>query len=222
MRWALSPLGRLVRARLARAALRYADRGWPVLPGAAYDGTRFRCADLGCPTIGCHPAVDAWERLASADRVTVAQWWRSAPHSVLLATGHAFDVLEVPLRLGLVARRSPGTGPIAVTGAGRWMFLVRPGDTLRPELRHEPGVVHHGFGSWIPAPPSRDPAGATRWEIAPDRVDWYLPDSYAVQELMLPALRTPLVTADAGICPAPRWRVLNTAQGSRTGVHPTA
>lgn len=203
MRWnERPPFVRFVdRVRLRRGALRYAEQGWPVTPGACLSGERFSCGRPGCPTIGCHPALEGWEREASSDVARVADWWRCRPHAVLLATGTAFDVLEVPAYLGLrvlgAARLHAGVtgpgrgqvhGPVAVTPTGRWMFFVRPGDPLRPELAESLDVVRHGTGSWVPAPPSRLPQGRVRWAMAPGETHWRLPDSYAVQATLVDAL----------------------------------
>jgi Bifunctional DNA primase/polymerase, N-terminal len=191
----------LDRARLRYAALRYAEHGWDVTPGAHLAGDRFDCARPGCLTVGCHPALERWEEDATRDTATLAQWWRRAPHTVLLPTGRAFDVLEVPAHLGLrvlaEARRHAGVlgpgrgqvrGPVAVTPTGRWMFLVRPGDPLRPELDDNLDVVRHGTGSWIPAPPTRLPEGSVRWSVSPEETRWRLPDSYAVQRMLVDAV----------------------------------
>src|SRR4051794_16791676 len=100
------------RVRLRRAAVRLAGHGWHVVPGGYLVGSRtgrhakerrFECGDLGCPTITCHPIVAGWAALASTDPERVANWWRERPYSVLLATGHAFDALEVPAGLGRAA-----------------------------------------------------------------------------------------------------------------------
>lgn len=175
------------RAVLRRAALRYADHGWPVVPGAALTGDRYVCGPL-CPTVACHPAIEAWERLASVTESTVDCWWQTRPYSVLLATGRSFDVLEVPARLGESAARLHRPGPVAVTPDGRWMFFVRPGESLRPELAVRPGVILHGRRSWIPAPPTRTPEGRVRWKVGPDHSSWQLPDPYAVQRLLFAGL----------------------------------
>lgn len=207
MRWnARPPFARpdfVDRVRLRRAALRFAEHGWAVTPGARLSGTRFVCGRAGCPTVGCHPALECWEGEASADVARVAGWWRSQPHAVLLVTGRTFDVLEVPAHLGLralgAARLHAGVvgpgrgqvrGPVAVTPAGRWMFFVRPGDPLRPELDECLDVIRHGTGSWVPAAPSRLPEGRVRWAVAPEETQWQLPDSYAVQAMMVDALGT--------------------------------
>ncbi|WP_433833800.1 bifunctional DNA primase/polymerase [Actinoplanes sp. CA-015351] len=177
-------LDRLDRVRLRRAALRYAAHGWDVTPGAYLAGHRFHCGRPGCTITGCHPALDAWAESASGDPIRISAWWRHQAHTVLLPTGSAFDVLEVPATLG---GRVPGLGPVAVTGAGRWMFLVSPGLPLRPELEQRLDVIRHGVGSWIPAPPNRLPDGQVRWTVTPEQVDWRLPDAERVQDLLAAA-----------------------------------
>ena len=195
MQWSnRQPFGRpalLDRLLLRRAALRYAAHGWAVTPGACFTGHRFACGRPGCPIMGCHPAIESWEDDASTDAGQVARWWRRRPHSVLLATGWTFDALEVPAALGLRVlgeQRADARGPVAVTAAGRWMFLVRPGTPLRAELDHRLDVVRHGRGSWIPAAPSRTPTGPVRWAVSPEQVHWRLPDPDAVQTMLVDAL----------------------------------
>jgi len=203
---------RLDRVRLRRHALRYATHGWAVVPGACLTGHRFACGRPGCPIMACHPALESWEDSASTDPGRVAEWWRRRPHSVLLATGWKFDALEVPAALGLrvlgAARlhgsllgdgadagrrvdaggRADALGPVAVTAAGPWFFLVRPGEPLPAELDHRLDVVRHGRGSWIPAAPSRMLEGPVRWAVPPERTRWQLPDPALVQTLMVDAL----------------------------------
>ncbi|NJP32976.1 bifunctional DNA primase/polymerase [Micromonospora thermarum] len=202
----LSPLERV---RLRRVAVRYALHGWEVTPGACLARSRFVCGRAGCPTVGCHPALEDWEHAASADPARVATWWRTRPHGVLLPTGRAFDVLEVPAHLGrqvLAAMENHPAGlavrgPVLATPTGRWMFLVRPGDPLRPELDHCFHVVRHGPGSWIPAPPTRLPEGTVRWVVAPERARWQLPDSYLLQNTLIGELQASGVTLVAELLP---------------------
>jgi len=174
------------RSVLRRAALRYAERGWKVTPGAYLIDDRYVCGPL-CPTVACHPALNSWESLASSHPSDVERWWAGTPFSVLLTTGQAFDVIEVPARVGVPAAAAGSVGPVAVAPTGRWMFLVAPGDGLRPELAAQHDVVLHGTGSWIPAPPTRTPAGAVRWRVSPAACGWQIPDSYAVQRLLVAA-----------------------------------
>lgn len=153
--------------------------------------------------MGCHPALADWADAASTDAACIGAWWDRQPHTVLLATGGAFDVLEVPATLGLrvleAARlhggalgpnRTDARGPVAVTPAGRWMFLVRPGESLRTELDNYLDMVLHGPGSWIPAAPTRMPEGPVRWAVSPEQTRWRLPAAAVVQALIVDALGT--------------------------------
>lgn len=183
------PPRRLLRAILRRAATRYADHGWDVVPGACLVGARFDCGRPGCHTVSCHPALPDWEAAAGHDRGTVRGWWRRLHHGVLLATGRAVDAVEVPAAIGRLALAKAG-GPVAASPSGRWLFLVRPGSVLRQELRHRRDVVLHGPGSWIAAPPTVFPGGRRMtWVVPPQRTEWRLPEPAAVQALLLAGAR---------------------------------
>lgn len=187
---------RLRRSALRRAALRYAARGWEVVPGACDLGRRFDCGRAACNTVACHPAVDEWESVASSSPTRIAQWWSNLPHTVLLATGRSLDVIEVPEALGRLAMHGqPGVelrGPVAVGADRRWMFLVRPGHGLRPELLGRGGIVLHGYGSWVPAPPSAWGGGRVAWKLPPTGSSCHLGDPYVVQLQLARALRMTL------------------------------
>lgn len=176
--------GTIRRIRLGRAALRFAAHGWDVIPGACYTGSRFACGRPGCHTTACHPALERWAEAASHDLATVAGWWRQAPHAVLLATGRAFDVIEVPAYLAGPCFDQV-RGPVAVAPTGSWMFFVRRGEPLRPELDGRLDVLRHGRDSWVPAPPTRLPEGPVRWAVPPEETGWRLPDPYPVQQALL-------------------------------------
>lgn len=183
----------LTRLRLRRAAIRLATRGWPVTPGAWLRAGRFDCGRLGCPTTACHPALEGWEQAASQDPSRIAAWWRYTPHSLLLPTGARFDALEVPAALGRFAVRSPlwsdrTCGPVIAMPTGRWLFPVRRGGTVSPELVRRLDVILHGRGSWIPAPPTRLAEGPVRWVVPPTRVRWQLPDGPALQGVLATVL----------------------------------
>jgi hypothetical protein len=122
----------------------------------------------------------------------VTRHWHAHPYTVLFPTGHAFDVLEVPADLGRTALLGDGfvaaRGPVAVAPGERWMFLVRPGHGILPELARHPGVVLHGPDSWVAAPPSPQLGGRVHWKLAPDLHDWQPAETYALQALMLDAI----------------------------------
>jgi hypothetical protein len=181
------------RVRLRSWALGYAEHGWDVLPGAYLARGRF-CCGSGCRTVACHPARPGRPDLVSHEPSVVGGWWCRRPFSVLLPTGLTFDVLEVSACPGAGIAQAALGGPVAVTPAGRWMILVRPGSDLRPELAGRTDVVLHGRGSWVPAPPTREPGGRVRWVVPPTDAQWRLPESHRVQAGlvdMLPARGLP-------------------------------
>jgi hypothetical protein len=189
---------RLRRARLRHAALTYGRHGWKVLAGSRLCGNRFSCGP-GCGTVACHPVEQPWDNTATSDAAAIAQRWRKSPYSVLLATGEAFDVVEVPAYIGALAEGAQ-LGPIVVMPTGPWMYLVRPGEPLHPELASHHDVVLHGGDSWIPAPPIPTPEGRVRWVVAPHENDWRLPDPRMVQSALvatLPWLGFPRVRSSA-------------------------
>jgi len=181
----------LRRAVLRRAAVAFAGHGWNVVPGSGLAGNRLDCGQPGCPTVALHPVRPDWEAVACHDPRLVRTWWDVLPYGILLATGRTVDVLEVPAALGRLAAGRVA-GPIAATPHGSWLFLVRPGQRLRPELDSQLDVVLHGRGSWVPLPPTQLPEGRMRWEIPPDEYDWWLPDAYLVQAAILAGRRRQL------------------------------
>ncbi len=122
-----------------------------------------------------------------AARRYAAHGWTVARRGpvVLLITGTEMDALEVPAVLGSKVDRS---GPVAVTAAGRWIFLVRPGTPLCPELDRRLDVVRHGPGAQVAIAPSRLHEGPVRWAVAPGEARWRLPDSDVVQRNLVEAL----------------------------------
>lgn len=172
----------LLRIKLRHAAQAFADQGWAVTPGGYFNGQRMACDRPTCWATSCHPLLPDWE----VTTALVGQWWDDKPHSVLLPTGRTFDAIEVPALVGC-SMRGIG-GPIMITPQGHWIFLVRPGAPLREELKEREDLVHHGLGSWIPAPPTVLPEGPLRWHLSPRQVGWQLPDSGEAQRALLSAL----------------------------------
>jgi len=171
-----------LRIKLRHAAHAFADRGWMVTPGGYFNGQRMACDRPTCWATSCHPLLPDWEMATTL----VGNWWGSKPHSVLLPTGRTFDAIEVPALIGS-SMRGIG-GPVMITPNGRWTFLMAPGTPLREELAEREDIVHHGLGSWVPAPPTVLPEGSVRWHISPRQVGWQLPDSGDTQKALLNAL----------------------------------
>ncbi len=137
--------------KLAAAAVEFAEMGWPVCAGAVGprsgsgrhrvpalaarakprgSGRACSCDRIGCPAPGAHPVSAAWQIEASSNPAEVARWWRDRPGaSIILVTGRAFDVLDVPARAGLLAlerisRSAAATGPVALSADNRALFFA--------------------------------------------------------------------------------------------------
>lgn len=89
--------------------------------------------------------------------------------ALLLVTGRALDVLEVPVACGRAicgALRDAGSVvPVAAKPTGSWWFPVTAGAEL--PFEPPPGVVLHGAGDAVLAPPSQAPDGWVHWRVAP-------------------------------------------------------
>jgi hypothetical protein len=182
---------------LRAGALCLVDHGWPVVPGTWWrDGGRRGGAGVH-PSTGTGtdsaPVVAGGVSAASSDPGQVAQWWAKAPYAVLLATGGALDVIEMPARMGRrVARtlRSIGVvAPLAATPTGRWWFPVTTGGPALTERIAESGVTLHGAGSWVIAPPSECADGLVHWRVHPSVCGWRLPESQVVHSAAAEAVR---------------------------------
>jgi Bifunctional DNA primase/polymerase, N-terminal len=181
--WAPALRQNIFRIRLRHAAQAFAGQGWAVTPGGYFNGRRMACDRPTCWATSCHPLLPDWE---TATVTLVGDWWHDKPHSVLLPTGRTFDAIEVPALVGSCVRGIGG--PVIITPNGNWIFLVSPGLPLRTELEERMDIVHHGAGSWVPAPPTVLPEGAVRWHISPRQVGWQLPDAREAQSAVLSAL----------------------------------
>lgn len=190
------------RRALVRTAVSAAVAGWPIVPGAWWSGAdrRFVCDLTGCGRTGPHPAVLgpgvgmpaidglAWGGGPASDDgaltaqalrhpEAVAARWRQRPYAVLVPTGEACDVLDVPAGIGrLLATRldsRSNLGPVIAAGP-RWFLLTAPGGTRQESPDGD--VLVHGRGSWIMLPPSPGPGGEpATWLTRPRGTGWTLP-----------------------------------------------
>jgi hypothetical protein len=173
--------------RLRDAALGYASRGIPVLPlhyplpdrndlqpvgGNRQPGVGVGCScrDPGCGQVGKHPLgslVPHGVKDATCNRARILAWWTRHPQANIgLATGHAFDVLDVDGPEGVLAIRALAAthglhswGPLVRTGGGGWHFYLAP--TGLGNI-HPQGLAHvdwRGRGGYVVAPPSRHASG---------------------------------------------------------------
>ncbi|MFJ8001377.1 bifunctional DNA primase/polymerase [Streptomyces sp. NPDC096310] len=188
---------------LLDSAVRYAEeRHWEVFPGTRLvpvtGGERCSCERTECPSPGAHATGPDWAALATGSPAAVRRLWSKQPGaSVLLPTGRAFDVLDVPESAGFLAlarmeRMSLTLGPVACTPDRRMVFFVLTGgaakaDALVRKLGWDPeavDLVARGEGHYVAAPPTRvGGRGAVQWVCGPTPANRWLPD---VAELISP------------------------------------
>jgi hypothetical protein len=167
-----------LRTRLQEAACDYAHlAGWQIVPGSTWTGAEYTRGHTNRIAGEFEPVFPRPTR----DVRRLHSLWKIAPYSVLTPTGRAFDVISVPLVLGVAATRTaPFRRSIAPASLSpdRIRFLVRPGLPLAPDL---PGVELCAAGECVPLPPSPVRGGALTWWISPVATDWLPGDPLAVQ-----------------------------------------
>ncbi len=113
--------------------------------------------------------------------------------TLLLITGRALDVLEVPAACGRLTcsrlRAGGAVVPVAETPAGTWWYPVTAGAELPAELVAAPGVVLHAAADAVAAPPSQQPDGWVHWRVAPALCGYALPAADTIFDAAFDAVR---------------------------------
>lgn len=172
---------------LLDAALRYAQRGWPVFPCHAPTGkveVPCTCCRRDCTSPAKHPRILGGLRSATTDAAQVRRWWRDWPTAnVAIRTGadSRLVVLDIDDRHGgrdTLARlaREHGSLPAGRTirtgSNGLHLYFRHPGGVVRNDAgrRLGPGIDIRGDGGYVIAPPSRHVTGG-RYVVA-SSADW--------------------------------------------------
>lgn len=113
--------------------------------------------------------------------------------SLLLVTGRALDVLDVPAACGrLICATLRGAGavvPVAATPTGSWWFPMTAGGVLPAALAEARDVVLHAAGDAVAAPPSQVPDGWVHWRVAPALCGYRPAPADMIMQAALDALR---------------------------------
>lgn len=189
--------------------MRYAQAGWPVVPGAWWDRSRYRCGGVECSVFGLHvadhPTAAGPEGSvpAAADALSteVAARWSELPHTVLLATGSVVDALELPA-LAIDAVQDAGAlgVPVARLPTGGWLLFAATAeggtDSWAPIDPQRKGLLLHGRRSLVPLPPSLLAQGRVRWRSRPELDPNRLLPVVDLLRRVLPLLPAPIGAPD--------------------------
>jgi putative DNA primase/helicase len=145
----LTPPEEARRHELCQAAIRYAQRGWRVIPvwHVRPDGD-CACRKGECLSPGKHAIYDRWQEVATCDPQAVAHWWRPSPE------GAVIDAWYPRANIGLVTGAGSGIWVLDEdTYAGGEQQLGayerRHGELPRTRIHHTPRGGQH----WIWAHP---------------------------------------------------------------------
>lgn len=184
------------RSEVEKAAVLYAEHGWPVLPGSTWNGRRYVIPGTLKVTDGLRPSVA--RNLASSDIDIVNRWWsadaRLVP-SVLLRSGDVFGLVAVAFELAYEAMTTTEfrshAGPVMYRpDQGRAHFVVRPDRALCGDFGKPGEVTAIASGEWVAAPPTRTGNGVNvRWWSTPESVNWCPVDVAVLADALAVACR---------------------------------
>lgn len=155
--------------RLLESAMRYAEWGWPVFPLGRMSKK---------PAISKHDGGNGvLDATTDVDRIK--RYWQKHPdHNIGIATGFAFDVLDVdtPKEPGdpdgrdmlpkiLESDKIPDAHGVVITASGGLHYYLEPAG-IGNRAGIVPGIDIRGKGGYVVAPPSRLMTGRWFWSIA--------------------------------------------------------
>lgn len=129
-----------------------------------------------------------------------------SPSTLLVVTGRTLDILEVPAAVGhgicARLRAADVLVPVAATTTGSWWYPVSAGAELPTALRGAAGVVLHGAGDAVAAPPSEVPDGWVHWRVSPALCGYRVPAADLIFSAAALALRADTSTHPGAQRPA--------------------
>jgi hypothetical protein len=168
---------------LLQAALRYATRGWRVLPLHGIVDGKCTCGKADCDSQGKHPRTRHGLKDATIDQDTIKGWWATWPSAnVGIATGSesGFFMVGPDGQTGIdaLANLERQLGPLPLTprvrsgGGGQHYYFAWPaeGGVKNGANHHGLPIDVRGAGGFVVAPPSLHVKGSYTWEIEPDTV----------------------------------------------------
>jgi Bifunctional DNA primase/polymerase, N-terminal/Primase C terminal 1 (PriCT-1) len=165
-------------SELLSAALKYAERGWAVIPLHTPTNGTCSCKEPTCSSPGKHPRTRKGLKDASTDQRQIQRWWTIWPDANIgIVTGLSSSLLVVDLDdkqwkkgsknfadLADVNGGVPDTMRIK-TGTGYHLYFAHPGESIK----NSAGLVSEGVDiraeqGYVVAPPSLH-ANGTKYEV---------------------------------------------------------
>lgn len=186
---------------LLLAALKYASRGWPVLPLHTPEGLGCSCHKPDCSRIGKHPRVRHGVKDATTRPDVIERWWRMWPNANIgIATGPTSGLLvldidgidafkaflyfeadhNIPWTLGVRTGRQNEDG---LRVGWHFYFAWPAGRSIHETVGWlDKGIDVRGDGGYVIAPPSlHESLARYRWDDSPDDDIEALPDAVLEQ-----------------------------------------
>ena len=142
------------------AALRYASRGWHVLP----------IIERGKTPANPHGLLEA-----TTDTKQIEAWWAHVPYNIAIRTGAVSGIVVVDADAAHGGMESlseltlPETTTVLTGGGGLHYYYAHPGYEVRNAVGIQPGIDIRGDGGYVVAPPSIHPGGGPYlWEVLHD------------------------------------------------------
>jgi len=161
-------------SELLSAALRYAERGWAVIPLHTPSNGTCSCKNPTCSSPGKHPRTRKGLKDASKDQRQIRSWWTMWPYAnigIVTGLGSGLVVVDLDDKEGkngsenfaeLAAPHGgvPDTMRIK-TGAGYHLYFAHPGESIKNSAgRIGEGVDVRGEQGYVVASPSRHANGS--------------------------------------------------------------
>jgi len=166
-------------AKMMKAALWYARKGWPVFPVYGITDGRCTCTKDACSSPGKHPAIAGGFLKATTEPDQIERWWTEHPdRNIGVATGRVSGLLVVdidPDKGGeetlAALERKHGALPMTVQvltglagsgGRGRHLYFELPPVPIKSGVEVlGPGLDIRADGGYVIASPSLHVTGVT-------------------------------------------------------------
>lgn len=189
---------------LQQTALRYAHRGWAVLPLHTIVNGKCSCQN-NCDSPGKHPRIKQGLLNATTDINQITQWWHKWPQANIgIRTGSVSGIVVIDIdprhdgdnslsKLEHTYRQLPDTLEAGTGSGGRHVYFRHPGGYIPNGAGiFGDGIDIRGDGGYVVAPPSIHISGRKySWDIGTEQYDLAPMPDWLIQLLQAQTNRVP-------------------------------